>query len=292
MPEITVVIPAKNESGGLIQVLPELAALKAQSVIANVVVVSDGSTDDTVKVAQEHGANVVEHTISKGNGAAIKAGLRTVETEWVLFMDGDGQHKPEDIPSLIEKAEQGYDMVVGARDNASQAGLARLLGNQAYNFIATKITKQKIEDLTSGFRLVKADKAKEMMHLFPNGFSYPTTITMSFLRVGYSVAFIPIKAMERVGKSHLKVIKDGAKFFVILFKIAVLYSPLRVFVPISAIFFLLGFGRYSYTYFMYGKLTNVSVFLFITAVLVFLMGILSEQINILIYSQKDQARKE
>jgi hypothetical protein len=138
-------------------------------------------------------------------------------------------------------------------------------------------------DLTSGFRAVRADKFREFLHLLPNGFSYPTTSTMAFFRSAYPVAYVPIKAAQRVGKSHIRPLKDGVRFLLIIFKIATLYSPLKLFVPASALFFVLGCSNYFYTMLTYHRLTNMSTLLWSAAVIVFLIGLISEQITALTY---------
>jgi glycosyltransferase involved in cell wall biosynthesis len=198
-------------------------------------------------------------------------------------MDGDGQHDPQDIARLVARLDQGYDMVVGARDWDSQAGVGRGLANTLYNWLASRMTGQKVADLTSGFRVARAERFREFIHLLPNGFSYPTTSTMAFFRSAYGVAYEPIKAAQRVGKSHIKPIKDGIRFLLIIFKIATLYSPLKLFVPVSFVFFMLGFANYLYTFLSYGRLTNGSALMWSAGVIVFLIGLISEQITALTY---------
>ena len=281
--KLSIVIPAKNEEQGLQKVLPELVGLYPD---AEIIVVNDGSTDTTAHVARNNGVAVIDHVYSKGNGASIKSGARAASGEYIVFMDGDGQHKPCDIKRLIEKMQEGYDMVVGARDSGSQASRARWFGNGVYNKLASLVVGHKIEDLTSGMRIVKASLFHEFIYLLPNGFSYPTTVTMAFFRAGYSVAYLPIVAEDRLGNSHLRIVKDGIRFLIIIFKIATLYSPLKLFLPFSLAFFLLGLGYYSYTYFVLQSFTNMSLLLFTTSVLIFLMGLISEQITSLIYKKE------
>jgi len=221
-----------------------------------------------------------------GNGAAIKRGTREAAGDVLVFMDADGQHAPADIAYLIAKLDEGYDMVVGARDWSGQAGVGRGVANTVYNWLASRMTGFKVVDLTSGFRAVRANKFREFLHLLPNGFSYPTTSTMAFFRSAYGVAYVPIKAAQRVGKSHIRPLRDGARFLLIIFKIATLYSPLKLFVPASLTFFLLGLGYYSYTFSTSHRLTNMSVLLFSASVIVFLIGLISEQITSLMYRPK------
>jgi len=277
---VSVVIPARNEAAGLRTILPKLAGLPGK---AEVIVVDDGSTDDTAAVCAEFKVRTVRHGYPMGNGAAIKSGARAATGDVLVFMDADGQHQPEDIPRLLEKLDQGYDMVVGARGKGSQANVHRGLANKLYNKLASWMVDQEIADLTSGFRAVRAVKFRQFIYLLPNGFSYPTTITMSFFRAGYAVSYVPIHAPKRIGTSHMRLVRDGVRFLLIIFKIGTLYSPLKLFFPISMAFFATGLGYYAYTFFAFHRFTNMSALLFITAILVFLIGLISEQITLLLY---------
>lgn len=277
---LSIVLPAKNEAGAIGQTITAIRALYSD---AEIIVVNDGSTDNTAEVAEQAGAKVVHHPYSKGNGAAIKTGARSASGEVIVFMDADGQHNPADIPRLLEKLEQGYDMVVGARQKGSQASIGRGLANKLYNGLATYITGHKIEDLTSGFRVVRAEKFREFLYLLPNGFSYPTTSTMAFFRAGYSVAYEPIHAAQRIGQSHIRLLHDGVRFLLIIFKVGTLYSPLKLFAPIAACLFLLATGWYGYTFVNIDRFTNMSALLYTGSVMVFLMGLISEQITALMY---------
>jgi glycosyltransferase involved in cell wall biosynthesis len=281
--ELSIVIPAKNEEQGLALFLPELMT---QHPHAEVIVVNDGSTDSTAEIAEKAGAKVVTHHYSLGNGAAIKSGARAATGDVIVFMDGDGQHQPEDISRLMAKIDEGFDMVVGARSSESQASVARNIANTIYNKLATYMVSQKVDDLTSGFRAVRAEKFKEFLSLLPNGFSYPTTITMSFFRSGYSVEYIPIVAKKRLGNSHINILKDGVRFLLIIFKVATLFSPLKLFVPISFGFFSLAFSYYMYTFLSDGRFTNMGVLLFTTSIIIFLLGLVSEQITTLTFMQR------
>lgn len=289
--DVSVVIPAKNEAASLPALL---TGLKALDCVAEIIVVNDGSTDETSSVCSRLDVTEVKHPYSKGNGAAIKSGARAASQEIIVFMDADGQHRPEDIPGLLNKMSEGYDMVVGARHSSSQASVGRLVANSFYNKLSSWMVDQKIEDLTSGFRVVKAEKFKRFLYLLPNGFSYPTTSTMAFFRAGFSVGYFPFTAQQREGKSHINYFKDGVRFLLIIFKVGSLYSPLKLFTPISLSFFILGVMRYAMTYIAHGTFTNMSALLFVSAVLVFLIGIVSEQITMLMYQRTDGAemRKE
>lgn len=277
---ISIVLPAKNESGAIGQTIQSILALQLAH---EIIVVNDGSTDSTKQVAEQAGAKVVNHPYSKGNGAAIKTGARTATGDIIVFMDADGQHDPQDITRLIEKIEQGYDLVVGARQKGSQASIGRGIANALYNNLATYMTEQKVEDLTSGFRAVRADKFREFLYLLPNGFSYPTTSTMAFFRAGYSVTYVPIHAAKRIGKSHIQPLKDGVRFFLIIFKIATLFSPLKMFLPIAILLFMIGTGWYGYTLWDAGRFTNMSALLYTGSIMIFLMGLISEQVTALMY---------
>ncbi len=283
---ISLILPARNEAEGLRRLLPGvLAAVPG----AEVIVVDDGSEDDTRAVCAAHGVKVVSHPYPKGNGAAIKSGARVAAGEVLVFMDADGQHKPEDIPLLLEKFREGYDMVVGARQSGSQAGFHRAVANDFFSRFATWMVQQPVQDLTSGFRAVRADKFRKFLYLLPNGFSYPTTITMSFFRAGFSVAYVPIHTPRRLtGKSHIRPIRDGVRFLLIIIKVGTLYSPQKLFIPVSAAFFWTGMCYYLYTYLSSGRFTNMSALLFISAILTFLIGIVSEQISALHYKGIDE----
>ena len=281
---VSVVLPARNESAGLAVLLPKL---RVQLPGARILVVDDGSTDDTRQVCATHGIEVVAHPYPKGNGAAVKSGARAADREILVFMDADGQHRPEDVPGLIARLDQGFDMVVGARQRGSQASVGRGVANKFYNWLASYMTNQRVADLTSGFRAVRAGKFRRFMHLLPNGFSYPTTITMSFFRAGYDVDYVPIQAQSRLGKSHIRWFRDGVRFLLIIFKIGTLYSPLKLFLPISFTFFASGIGLYIYNYITSHRFTNMSALLISMAVLVFLIGLVSEQITALMFKDSE-----
>lgn len=278
--KLSIVIPAKNEAENLVNLLPKIRELHPD---AEIIVVDDGSTDNTREIATENGATCIRHHYSLGNGAAIKSGARASSGEILVFLDGDGQHNPEDIAKLLERKLEGFDMVIGARDNKSQASFARLLANKFYNRFASIMTGKPIKDLTSGFRVVDARKFKQFLYLLPNGFSYPTTITMAFFRSGYQVDYIPITALARAGNSKISLFGDGLKFLIIIMKIGALFSPMRLFLPISFLLFLTAISYYAFTYIKYERFTNMSALLMTSSLLVFLIGIVSEQISSLHY---------
>jgi glycosyltransferase involved in cell wall biosynthesis len=281
---LSIILPAKNEAAALADLLPRLKAAQPD---AEILVVDDGSTDDTAALCARNSVQVVRQPYSMGNGAAIKRGARAARGDILVFMDADGQHDPALIARLLDRLGDGYDMVVGARDWSGQAGVGRGVANSLYNWLATRMTSFPVQDLTSGFRAVRGDKFREFLHLLPNGFSYPTTITMAFFRSAYGVAYEPIPVAKRVGRSHIRPLRDGVRFLLIIFKIATLYSPLKLFVPASVVFFLLGLGHYAYTYITAHRLTNMSVLLFSAGVIVFLIGLISEQITALTFRTRD-----
>lgn len=270
--------------------LPKILGLMPD---AEIIVVNDGSDDDTLEVCAAFPVRVLSHPYPKGNGAAVKSGARAANGDVLVFMDADGQHKPADIPALLAKFAEGYDMVVGARQAGSHAGTHRAVANDLFSRFATWMVQQPVEDLTSGFRVVRADKFRKFLYLLPNGFSYPTTITMSFFRAGFSVAYQPIHTPRRAtGKSHIRPVRDGVRFLLIIIKIGTLFSPLKLFLPVSAGFFLTGACYYLYTYFSMGRFTNMSALLFISAILTFLIGIVSEQISALHYKDIETNGRE
>ncbi len=285
---LSIVIPAKNESVGLKVILPGLVKMYAD---AEIIVVDDYSTDDTKKICQENNVRVISHPYSMGNGAAIKTGARAANGDIIVFMDADGQHDYQDIAALLEKMKTGYDMVVGARSVDTHASFLRRIGNYIYNKLASVMTGYAIQDLTSGFRAVRTRHFKKFLYLLPNGFSYPTTSTMAFFRSGLPVAYVPIKAGVRSGDSHISLIKDGIRFFVIIMKVGALFSPMRLFLPISSMLFLTGLAYYSYTYMSTGRFTNMTALLFTSSLIIFLIGLVSEQVSSLHYKGIEESQR-
>ncbi len=272
----SIVIPAYNE-GETISAVVE-AARKAIGADGEILVIDDGSTDDTAGLARAAGARVIRHPYNIGNGASVKTGIREARGEVLILLDGDGQHRPDDIPRFLEKIGD-YDMVIGARAWRSHASFLRWGANTLFNLFARYLTGMKIADMTSGYRAVRRDLARKFVYLLPNRFSYPTTITLALIKSGHSVAFIPIDTGPRGGKSKLRPWKEGIRFVVIMLRIATLYSPFRVFFPVSVFFFLVGMGYYLYTYVTQHRFTNMSALLLVNAVVVFLIGLVSEQIS-------------
>ena len=273
--DVSIIIPAYNEAQTIEGVIGKVKTLYPES---EIIVVNDGSTDDTGTVAKDAGAIVYSHPYNMGNGAAVKSGIRIASGGILVFMDGDGQHDPEEIPKLLEYLPD-FDLVVGARPKGHQASLGRALGNKLYNWLASYVTKFPIQDLTSGFRAVKSEIAHHFLYLLPNTYSYPSTLTLCVLRNGRSLKYVPINTQKRKeGNSKIRIMRDGVRFFLIITKICTLYSPLRVFLPISFMMFCLGLGYYLYTFLASGRFTNMSALLFTTSILIFMMGLISEQV--------------
>ena len=287
--KFSIVLPAKNEAENLKSLLPEIKNLFPD---AEIIVVDDGSTDKTAEVVLSNKATLVSHPYSMGNGAAIKTGARNAKNEIAIFMDADGQHAPKDIFLLLEKISEGYVMAVGARTKSTHASFWRLLANSIYNKIASIITGYKIEDLTSGFRAVKISHFNRFLYLLPNKFSYPTTITMAFIRSGFPISYVSIDARSRGGSSHINPVKDGLRFLMIIIKIGSLYSPFKFFTPPSFILFFIGVANYIYTYLKNGTFTNMSALLIIVSMIIFMFGLLAEQITTLIYASSERRRSD
>jgi len=279
--EVTVLLPAYNEEQSIGSTIREI---KQRHPDFEILVVDDGSSDNTRQEAINAGANVMRHPHNIGNGAAIKTGLRYASGEWVLMMDADGQHRPEDIVGLLQH-KGDYDMVVGARSRGSKTSWHRDLANFIYNWLASYVTKFKVEDLTSGFRLVKNDRVSKYIYLLPNTFSYPSTITMAYLRSGLSIKYVPIQTLARQGKSKIKLFQDGIRFFLIITRIATLFSPFRLFLPVSFMFFVTGLTYYLFTYITQHRFTNMSLLLLSSSVIIFMMGLVSEQISQMRYDR-------
>jgi len=286
---VSIVIPAFNEGENIENLVRRVFTMNSTF---EVVVIDDGSDDNTAEKAIQAGAKVFRHPYNIGNGAAIKSGIRAATGDILVFMDGDGQHDPEDIPRLLAHLPQ-YDLVVGARSWKDQASAGRALGNAVYNRLAGYVAKFPVKDLTSGFRAVKAHVAKSMIYLLPNTYSYPTTMTLAVLRTGLSVKYVPIRARRRKrGKSNISLFKDGIRFFMIITRICTLFSPFRVFLPVSFFMFVLGLLRYVQTFITEGRFTNMSALLITTAVIIFMMGMISEQISQMRFERRGTRRSD
>ena len=273
---VSVLIPAFNEQGTIGDLIQRV---KSAGNWLEILVVDDGSSDATSEAARAAGARVVRHPYNKGNGAAVKTGIREAQGELVLLMDGDGQHDPADMQEIVALLPE-YDLVVGARAWGAQATFSRGLGNLLLARLASYLCGRKIPDLTSGFRAARRDRMREFLHLFPNGFSYPTTSTMAFVRAGYNLRFVPIDGKQRTASSTSKMRpwREGVRFLVIILRMVTLFSPLRIFLPIAVSFFALGFGYMVYTIATEVHVTNTSVLLLTASAILFLFGLLSEQI--------------
>lgn len=287
---LSVVIPMYNEADAITGVLAQLSTLFATqlpTMTHEILVIDDGSSDgstDVVTTCAGPEVRLFRHPYNIGNGAAVKTGIRNAQGQYILLMDADGQHQPEDIPRLLELTDR-YDMAVGARTGESETAVHRDIANLIYNTFASYVCGRKIEDLTSGFRVIRADIAKSLVYMLPNTFSYPTTITLAVVRSGYSLAYVPISVKKRVGKSKIKLLRDGSRFFMILFKIATLFSPLKIFVPASIFTFLLGFGYGLFKVLVLNtRYGPTSAMLMTIAGVIFLIGLVSEQVTYLRYA--------
>jgi glycosyltransferase involved in cell wall biosynthesis len=280
---VSIVVPAFEESPSI---GPLVSALRAAAAWREIIVVDDGSADETGRRAAEAGARVVRHPYNKGNGASVKTGIRNANGEFVLILDADGQHQPADACRLIAKLDE-YELVVGARSGATQAGFSRRIGNALLNGMASYLTSRRIPDLTSGFRAARRAHLLEFLHLLPNGFSTPTTTTLAFIKAGYSVCFEPVDAGTRAGRSKIRFGPDGVQFFVILLKVITIFSPMRVFLPLSAASFAIGAAYALWTIFTQSHVTNSSVLLILLSVIIFLVGLVSEQISSLRFERRD-----
>lgn len=285
---MSIVIPAKDEAFSLDALLQDLLG---EYPGAEIIVVDDGSSDDTPDICDKYSVRHIRHPYSKGNGAAIKTGARNANGEVLVMMDADGQHRVKDIAGLLAKLQEGYDMVVGERSRSGQASIGRHIANGFYNRFASLVSGHEIKDLTSGFRAVWRNLFCQYLFMLPNGFSYPTTITMAFFRAGYSIGYVPVDVMQRESRSHLRPFKDGLRFLIIIFRVGTLYSPLKIFFPASLILFVLGIINYIYTYIVHHAFTNMSTLLLLASVITFLAGLMSEQITTLLYS-KDTVKND
>jgi glycosyltransferase involved in cell wall biosynthesis len=276
--QVSIVIPVFNEAENLEGVIKKITVLDLPG--CEIIVVDDGSTDGSADVALKVGANVIRHPYNIGNGAAVKSGIRVARGKIIVLMDGDGQHQPQDIPKLLAETRD-YHMVVGARAKGSKLRFHRYAANLFYNLLASYVTQFNVKDLTSGFRALPRVDAMRFIDLLPNTFSYPTTLTLAFLRSGLTVKYVPIRTLYRSGQSKISLVSDGFRFLLIITKIATLFAPFRIFLPVSVVCFLGGLTNYIYTYVTQHRFTNMSVFMFTTAVIIFMLGLISEQIALL-----------
>ena len=283
--ELSIILPCLNESATLPDIVQRLGEMYPD---AEIIVVDDGSSPPVSPIGK---ARVIRHPRTLGNGAAVKTGVRNARGAYLVFMDTDGQHDPGDIPRLLAAFDQGYDMVVGARHPDTHASAGRRYANNLFNRLASLMTGFHIQDLTSGFRAARAKTFRNFLYLLPNGFSYPTTSTMAFFRCGYPVAYVPIRASRREGSSKVRILREGIRFFVLILRIGALFSPMRLFLPISIALFVVGSLWYWYTYATLHQFTNMGALLYLSSLLTFLFGILSEQISALHYRFSEERRR-
>lgn len=284
---LTFVIPAYNEGDAVGLVIQKIQELRPN---AEILVVDDGSKDNTADVARAAGARVVRHPYNKGNGAAVKTGLRNATGDVVLLLDADGQHPPEDIERVLAPIGE-FDLVVGARTKNSESAWIRDFGNAIFNNLATYLSGKQIPDLTSGFRAMKRDHIMEFIHLLPNLYSYPTTSTLAFIKAGYNVQFVPIRARKGTGRSNTKIVRDGVRAVVIILRMITLFSPMKIFLPVSVVLFLLGviYGFVNIFLFNINRIPNGSVLLIMSSLFIFLFGLISEQIAAMRFESSQRA---
>jgi glycosyltransferase involved in cell wall biosynthesis len=288
VPTLTIIIPAYDEGDAIGAVISRARALRPQ---AEILVVDDGSGDNTTEAASAAGARVIRHPYNKGNGAAVKTGLRNAGGDVVLLLDADGQHSPEDIERVLSGIGE-YDLVVGARTRDSESARIRDIGNAVFNNLATYLSGRKIPDLTSGFRAMKRDMVLEFIHLLPNLYSYPTTTTLAFIKAGYNVQFVPIRARKGTGRSNTKILRDGVRAVVIIMRMITLFAPMKIFLPISLALFVLGiaYGVFNILVWHISRIPNGSVLLILSSLFIFLFGLISEQIAAMRFENSQRPR--
>ncbi|MFQ5503833.1 MAG: glycosyltransferase family 2 protein [Planctomycetota bacterium] len=292
LPLVSIVIPVLNEEKNLEALLEEIVEtlMQVQGFLFEILVIDDGSSDRSSEISRSMDARVVTHPVNLGNGAAVKRGIREARGDWILLMDGDGQHPPSVIPELLEKSK-AWDMVVASR-GGSGGSLHRNLANRIYNGLASYVTGMKIPDLTSGFRIARADALQGFVTLLPNTFSYPTTITLAMIKSGYAVSFHPFEVRGRHGLSKINLLRDGSRFLLIIVKLATFTAPLKVFLPVSFSIGALGLVWYVYTYLTTQRFTNMAVLLLVQASVIFALGLISEQVAQLRFERTGPASDE
>lgn len=286
MPAVSIILPAYNEAQVIGEVVDRIRAVAPDDGSWEILVVDDGSDDRTGDIAQRHGARVVRHPYNKGNGAAVKSGLRAAAAERICLLDADGQHDPRQIETLLCRLET-YDLVIGTRRRGAGGGVTRWFGNTMYNWLASYLSGRRIPDVTSGFRAARLAPMMEFMPLYPNGFSYPITSTLALIKAGYNVGFEPIEVSRRVGTSKIRILRDGARFLIIALRIVSLFSPLRVFLPVSGAMLALGAGYGIWNVMAYSKIANGAVLLCLSSLFVFLIGLVSEQIALMRFERRE-----
>ena len=274
----TVVIPAFNEAATIDRVIRSIQQA-CDPVLDEIIVVDDGSGDDTAKIAKEAGARVIQHKINRGYGASLKTGIYASETDLVITLDADGQHRAEDVLRLFDFLDTS-DMVVGQRTQLLHSPLWRMPGKWVLGWLARFLTQADIPDLNSGMRLMRKSVIEKYLHLCPSGFSFSTTITMTMHSRGYQVVYVPIEVEKRKSGSTVS-LSTGLNTIILILRLATLFNPLRIFIPVSFSIGAVGF-LWGIPYALSGYGVSVGSMLAISiAIVLFALGLISDQISAL-----------
>lgn len=279
MVELSIILPVYNEKGVIDNIYPRIVDIFSKWEIAKELLIIDDGSDEVLSLdLLVPWARIIRHSVNMGNGAAIKTGIRNAKGEKCVIMDADGQHLPEDAIKLVEKLDQ-YVLVVGARDFKTTGTFHRNLANQIYSKLASYTSGAQIPDLTSGIRAFRREEVLQIIHLFPNRFSCPTTMTLGLIYLGYQVGFQRINVMKRDGKSKIRIFSDGTRFLLVILKISTLFSPLKIFFPLSLSLFLLGLINYFSVLIFWHRFSLWSVVLLTNAITIFMIGLVAEEIS-------------
>jgi glycosyltransferase involved in cell wall biosynthesis len=275
--DVAVVIPAYNEGGAVAAIVQRVrAALSGTPLAFDVVVVDDGSIDETAREAESQGARVIRLAENGGYGAALKAGIEATRSDYVVITDADGTYPPEQIPGLVERMER-VDMVVGSRA-MSDVSIARIRrpAKMILNGLASYLSGRHIPDLNSGLRVMRRSTLMKFIHLLPSGFSFTSTITLAMLCTNHKVTYVPVVCSPRVGSSKIRP-SDFTAFLMLVLRTVVLFNPLKVFLPLGGLLFLIGLIKFVYDIFLW-NLSETAVMAFLGAVIVWSVGLLADMI--------------
>ncbi|MDY0094409.1 MAG: glycosyltransferase family 2 protein [Candidatus Vecturithrix sp.] len=282
MGSMTVIVPVYNEEGAIAQTLDELLP-NIENNGWQLIVVNDGSNDGTGQILEHYGnrLRVINHPYNRGYGAALKTGIRAANTELMAICDSDGQHRPEDL-MLLYKEASGADIVIGERAPGSRNDLFRVPGKWLLRHAANFIVGRKIADLNSGLRIFRRAFIKKILHLMPEGFSFTSTSTVAAIKMGFLIKFVPIQTRKRIGTSSVRQVRHGFMVLMLILRLAVLFSPLRIFMPISAA--LTGLGVVYALYVIATvrlTLANGALFCLLAALMIFFFGLVVDQISVM-----------